>query len=68
MILSTETPVQVFTDYRAITEIINQKSLKTESMNKVNLFLMWVSNYLQGFNLKYYYKPDKEHVVLDTLL
>jgi hypothetical protein len=67
MILSTKTPVQVFTDHRAITGIINQKSLETESMDRANLFLVRVSNYLQDFNLKCYYKSGKKHIVLDAL-
>ena len=40
IILSTETSVQIFTDHGAITGIINQKSLETESMDRANLFLM----------------------------
>jgi hypothetical protein len=40
IVLFTETLVQVFTDHRAITGIINQKSLEIKSMDRVNLFLV----------------------------
>lgn len=67
MVLSSVRPTKVFTDHGAITGIIKQRSLKTTSMDRSNLFLVRASNFLQGFDLEVFHKPGKEHVVPDAL-
>jgi hypothetical protein len=38
--------MQVFTDYGAITSIVRQRSLETESIDRANIRLVRASNYL----------------------
>ena len=67
MIKSSKLPTMIFSDYIAIANIIKQYTLKTDSTNWSNLHLVHASIFLQQFNLKCYYKPGKEYIVLDTL-
>jgi hypothetical protein len=67
MIESSKSPVRVFTDHGAITGIVRQRSLETESTDRANLLLVRASNYLQQFNLDVHHKPGTMHVVPDAL-
>jgi Integrase zinc binding domain len=64
---SAALPMQVFTDHGAITGIVRQRSLETESIDRANIGLVRASNYLQQFNLDVYHKPGREHIVPDAL-
>jgi hypothetical protein len=67
LVESSHTPTRIFTDHGAITGIVKQKSMETESMERSNLLLVRASNYLQSFNLEITHKPGVEHVVPDAL-
>jgi hypothetical protein len=64
---SSYTLTRIFTDHGAITGIVKQKSIETESIKRSNLFLVRASNYLQSFNLKIIHKPGVKHIVPDIL-
>ena len=58
----------VYTDHSATLSIFCQFSLTlTTSIDKLNLQLVWVSEYLQRFCLNIWHKADKINIVLDTL-
>lgn len=67
MIETAHVPTKVFTDHGAITNIIRQRSLETQSTDRANLLLVRASNYLQQFDLICHHKPGKEHIVPDAL-
>jgi hypothetical protein len=56
----------IFIDYNAITGIVKQKLIKTESIKRSNLLLVYTSNYFQSFNLKIMYKLGVKYIVLDV--
>jgi hypothetical protein len=63
---SSYTPICIFTDHGAITGIVKQKSMETESIERSNLLLIRASNYLQSFNLEIMHKLRIKHIVLDA--
>ncbi|MGD0511075.1 MAG: hypothetical protein ABSA33_04505, partial [Candidatus Micrarchaeaceae archaeon] len=67
MIKSSKTPTNIFIDHGAITGIIRQRSMQTESTDRSNLRLVRASMFLQQFNLNCYHKPGAKNVIPDTL-
>lgn len=59
--------VTIFIDYSAATFIARQTDFNTASVEKLNLQLIWASQYLSQFNLKVIYWPEKIHLVPNTL-
>lgn len=55
-------------DHLAITDILQQSSItSTTSIMRVNLRLVWASQFLQQFKLDIRYKSGKEHIISDAL-
>ena len=67
MIESSKHPTLIFTDHGAALGIAKQISLSTSSTDKLNLRLIWASEYLQRFNIEIRHKPGKQHIVPDVL-
>ena len=68
MLKSAEKLTIVYTDYSVTLDIVYQCSLtSTISIDKLNLQLVWVSEYLQRFCLNIQHKTDKTNIVSDTL-
>ena len=66
--VSSKLTTIVFTDYSVTIFIAQQTHLITTIlMNKLNLWLVWVSQYLSQFNLNVWYCSDKIHLVLNVL-
>jgi hypothetical protein len=63
---SSYTFIRIFTNHGAITGIVKQKSIETESIKRSNLLLVRASNYFQSFNLKITYKLEIKHIVPDV--
>ena len=57
----------IYTDYSVNVSIIKQTLLNTSFMNKLNLWLVNMSEYLQYFNLNIHYKLNKMYIILDAL-
>ena len=57
----------VYIDHDAALNIAKQISLITFFIDKLNLRLMRVSNYIQRFNLNIRHKFEKQHIVFDAL-
>lgn len=57
----------IYTDHFAAVFIVCQLSLNTININKLNLWLVQASEYLQRFCLNVQYKFDKINIVSDTL-
>jgi len=57
----------IYTDHEANVRIVKQISLLMTLTKKQNLHLMHASEYLQHFNLNVHHKPEKQHIVLNTL-
>ena len=65
---SAEKLTIVYTNHSVTLDIVCQFSLTLmTSIDKLNLQLVWVSEYLQRFCLNIWYKTDKINVVSDTL-
>ena len=58
----------VYTDHFITIFIVQQFSLNTVDVKKLNLYLVCVSEYLQQFWLNIHYKSDKINIVLNTFL
>lgn len=58
----------VITNYAIAVKIFTQTILSTTNIDKLNLCLIRVLQYLFTINLKLYYKLDKEYIVSNTLL
>ncbi len=67
MIKSSKLPKLMFTDYVAAFGISKQTLQSTSSTNKLNLKLIWASEYLQRINIEIHHKPGKQHIVPDAL-
>ena len=68
MIETTKQPSMIiYMDHAATVSIIQQTSLNTTSVEKLNLCLICVSEYLQHFQLDVHYHPGKSNVVPDAL-
>ena len=59
--------IVMYTDHDAALRIVKQISLTTFSIDKLNLRLIRISDYLQRFNLNIRHKLDKQHIVFDAL-
>lgn len=57
----------VFTDHLAATFIANQTNLSTANSERLNLRLIWTSQYLSQFDIDVKYRPGKIHLVPDAL-
>ena len=53
----------VYINYKTVLSIAKQTFFFTFFINKMNLQLICVSDYIQRFNLKIYYKSSKIHIV-----
>lgn len=59
--------VIVYIDYNATIQILRQTTLIIFSINKLNLRLVKISQYLFSFSLSIHYKSRKFNVILDIL-
>ena len=57
----------IFTNHGAALRIKKQTSLSISCIDKLNLRLVRVSDYIQRFNLELRHKSNKQHIVLDAL-
>ena len=57
----------IYTDYSVILNIVKQISLTTFFIDKLNFCLVQVSQYIQLFCLRIFYKLEKTHLVSDAL-
>ena len=57
----------IFIDHEAALRIEKQTSLTINCIDKLNLRLIRVSNYIQRFNLDIRHKSRKQHIVSDAL-
>ena len=64
---SMEKSVIFYTDYSVTTVIRKQISLRIIIVEDLNLRLIYVSEYIQRFNIKIRYKLNKFNVILDAL-
>ena len=67
IVKSTNMTIIVFIDHDAAIEIVKQIILFIFSTNRLNLRLIRVSKYIQGFNLKIKHKFEKLHLISDAL-
>ena len=67
MIKTAEHITIIYTDHSAAVFIVQQFSLNTVNIKKLNLHLMWTSKYLQCFYLDVCYKSDKTNIILNVL-
>lgn len=58
----------IYINYKANIKIIKQILLFIMLIKKLNFHLIYISKYLQHFNLNIHYKLDKQHIISDTLL
>ena len=59
--------IVIYIDYKIAFEIVKQITLITFFTNKLNLCFIWVSNYIQRFNIELRYKLDIQHIIFDAL-
>ena len=57
----------VYIDHEFALDIVNQITMTTISIDKLNLRLVRASDYIQRFNLDIRHKSDKQHIVFDVL-
>ena len=67
MIEVTECITIIYTDYSAAVFIVQQSSLNIVNINKLNLHLICISEYLQHFSLNIHYKSGKINIISDAL-
>ena len=68
LVKSSKHPVIIQIDYSAILDIIKQSSItSTTSTMRINIRLIRAFQFLRLFRLDVRHKPDKEHIVPDTL-
>ena len=61
--------ITIYIDYKAILRIAKQSNIIiTVSIEKLNLCLVWASEFILRFPLQILHKPSKSHIVLDALL
>ena len=63
----TEHITIIYINYSAIIFIVQQFSLNTVNIKKLNLYLIWTSEHLQCFHLNVHYKSDKTNIILKVL-
>lgn len=59
--------IVVYIDHNIIFDIAKQISLTITFIDKLNLRLVRAFDYLQRFNFDFYYKLNKQHIVLNVL-
>ena len=57
----------IHTDHATTTSIVRQIFLSSFNTDKLNLHLIWASQYLFQFNLNIHYKTDRTNTVLNAL-
>ena len=57
----------IFTDHSVIMSIVKQMSLSSSVTDKLNLRLVWASQYLSQFRLNVHHRSGKQHVISDAL-
>lgn len=68
LIKSSYAKVIIQTDHSVVLDILQQSSIISMSSTiKLNLQLVKAFQFLQQFKLDVCYKPDKKHIILDTL-
>ena len=67
MVQSSREPVNIITDHAATKGILTHTSLQTMDLNKANLKLAGIANYLSQFNLRIFHLPGILNVVPDAL-
>ena len=56
-----------YTDHSAVILIVKQMTLLSFNTDKLNICLIWASQYLTQFNLDIWYKSEKHYLMSDTL-
>ena len=56
-----------YTDHSAVISIAKQTTLSSSNTDKLNICLVWASQYLTQFNLDIHYKLSKHHLMSDAL-
>ncbi len=64
----TSNIIIIYTNYTSTIGIVKQISINTTSIKKLNLKLIYISEYLQRFRIKLKYKFSKANIVLNILL
>ena len=67
MIETAEQIIIIYTDYFTAVFIVHQLSLNIVDIEKLNLHLIYVSEYLQCFCLNIHYKSEKTNIVFNAL-
>ena len=67
IIETAEYIIIIYINHFAVIFIVQQFSLNTVNIEKLNLCLMWTSEYLQHFCLNVHYKSGKTNIILDVL-
>ena len=62
-----KTSIIVFSNHGAFLGIVKQSTLSITSTDKLNLQLVYASDYVQYFPLVINYKSDKHHIIFDAL-
>jgi RNase H-like domain found in reverse transcriptase/Reverse transcriptase (RNA-dependent DNA polymerase)/Integrase zinc binding domain len=62
-----ELPPIFYTDHSSSADLATQTSLKSVSVERLNLRLVRASQYLQQFRIKVYHRPGKTNAVADAL-
>ena len=57
----------IYTDYFTAISIFKQTSLSLSFTDKLNLWLVYASQYLSQFNILIKHKAERSNIVLDTL-
>ena len=68
MIEAVEQTIIIYIDYFIVIFIVQQFSLNTVNIKKLNLYFIQTSEYLQQFCIDVCYKFDKINIVFNTLL
>ena len=66
-IINNDKVIIIFTDYSVTTSIVKQIKLFTSSINKLNLRLIQMSQYLLQFFLNVRYKSEHTYIILNVL-
>lgn len=67
MNLMMKSIIVIYINYAASISIIKQTSLTSINTDKLNLRLVWVSQYLSQFNLNIQYKMKKINIIFNIL-
>ena len=67
MVQSNRLPVNILTDHSPAKGIVEHASLTTMDLDKANLKLAKVANYLSQFDLKVFHVPGVLNIIPDAL-